>query len=142
MGKIVMSTSSPVRMTSLHGAVSTTTGLIRHLRSLDHLHPGLGFLAAHCPSVLILVRVRIGKEGEVATGDLLDENRRRRMILHYPGKFVDRLLRGDAGDHACGLHAETKSDSDCCGMVAPVLCRATVQRPRQANTGKGRVGPR
>src|SRR5437868_1722010 len=26
--------------------------------------------------------------------------------------------------------AETKSDSDCCGMVTPVLCRATVQRPR------------
>src|SRR5438105_2122248 len=104
MGKIVMSTSSPVRMTSLHGAVSTTTGLIRHLRSLDHLHPGLGFLAAHCPSVLVLVRVRIGKEGEVATGDLLDENRGRRMILHYPGEFVDPLLPRDADEHTCGLH--------------------------------------
>ena len=107
-----MSTSSPVRMTSLQGAVSTTTGAIPSLRSLDHLHPGLGLLAAHCPSVLVLVRVRVSKERELATGQ-----RPPSRILHYPREFVDPLFLGDADEHTCGRLLR-HSDPLCCGWTS------------------------
>jgi hypothetical protein len=106
------------------------------LRCLDHLHASLGLLAAHRPGVLVLVRIRIGKEGELATGDLLDEYRGRRMILHYPGKLVDPFVLGDADEQAGGLHRGDEVGQRLLRHDGSSTAGATVHRPRQGKTVK------
>src|SRR5262245_12407641 len=121
MGKIVMSTSSPVKITSLQGDVSTTTGAIRPCEASTIFIPVSAFLqhiahaycawfayslgwTEHWQPLLVSTRADVVGSSSITRGS--------------SSTRFSSLTRTSM---PAASIADTKSDNDCCGMGIPLL---------------------